>query len=219
MAADRTLRIGRARHPGSLRVAMIPSKLEPLLRLAMFGFVGLHLAARQHVPPVLGLAPAVSQAIRCNDAAALKVALERQGAVDAANPAGMTALMLACWFGRPRMVELLVDRCHATVNLANKRGETALMLAVTYGQFEAHHETIRLLLDHGAPVNARSSDGSTALLRAAGCRSRDGTIVKLLLAHGADPNTRSDRGETPLSCAIASHNDVVSAWLAASGAR
>jgi peptidoglycan/LPS O-acetylase OafA/YrhL len=57
-------------------------------------------------------------------------------------------------------------------------------------------ESVRILLDHGADLNARNRDGSTALHSAAFLGRTD--VVQLLLERGADPNARSDDGERPL---------------------
>src|SRR5579872_4104634 len=83
------------------------------------------------------------------------------------------------------------------------RGRTALMLAA--GNEDA--DCVRLLLEHGARVNAIDEHYSTALLEAALVRYRQADIegntdmskrqppvvrevLKLLLDHGADPNAR-----------------------------
>lgn len=75
-------------------------------------------------------------------------------------------------------------------------GMTPLMWATAAGQTEA----IRVLLEHGADVNAQDADGDTALMRAA----RRGHIAALdgLLASGADPNLGGNSGRTALHEAI-----------------
>ncbi|MEL6440901.1 MAG: ankyrin repeat domain-containing protein [Cyanobacteria bacterium J06621_8] len=60
----------------------------------------------------------------------------------------------------------------------------------------ADEECLRLLLAHGANVNARDSLGRTALeIAILWCLPE---IVKLLLLHGADPNLRDSHHLTPL---------------------
>ncbi|CAG8371552.1 unnamed protein product [Penicillium salamii] len=60
---------------------------------------------------------------------------------------------------------------------------------------------LRLLLQNGARVNAKSKRGETALHLAA--IDVGVTIVRLLLEHGADPALENNRGQTPLQKAAA----------------
>jgi len=56
-----------------------------------------------------------------------------------------------------------------------------------------------LLLDHGADLNARSDDGRTALIIAAG-RIGSAPVLRLLLDHGANPSDKVPAGGlTPLA--------------------
>jgi ankyrin repeat protein len=57
-------------------------------------------------------------------------------------------------------------------------------------------DTARLLLEHGATLEARDEEGDTPLIRAA---SFGGTnVVKVLLAKGANVDARDNRGMTAL---------------------
>src|SRR5512142_2171079 len=58
-------------------------------------------------------------------------------------------------------------------------------------------KTVRALIAQKADVNARSSDGSTALLWLAHFNDTD--TAKLLVDAGADPNAANDFKMTPLS--------------------
>jgi serine/threonine protein kinase/ankyrin repeat protein len=71
-------------------------------------------------------------------------------------------------------------------------GETALMMAAG----KDHYETVKVLIDAGADVNARGYRGWTPLMIAA-CRGHSG-IVTLLLASGADLNAKDEMGKTAL---------------------
>jgi hypothetical protein len=55
---------------------------------------------------------------------------------------------------------------------------------------------VKSLLDNGADVNAKLSDGQTALTNAAGKDHLD--VVLVLLDRGADVNAKTDKGETAL---------------------
>jgi hypothetical protein len=131
-----------------------------------------------------------------------------------------TGLMIAAWEGNIEMMELFVAR-GASVNRANRNEETALMLAawrghadavrwlldrgaridrpglawsaLHYAVFNGHDTVARLLIERGANVNARSTNGSSALMMAA--REGKDKVAKLLIERGADPNIRNDRGE------------------------
>ena len=72
-------------------------------------------------------------------------------------------------------------------------GATPLILAATLDGCTAE---VGWLLDHGASLEAVTSNGTTALVRA-GAHSRIGTIA-LLLQRGVDPNARGRNGWTAL---------------------
>jgi ankyrin repeat protein len=112
--------------------------------------------------------------------------LLRAGAdVKAANRYGITAIYLASVDGNAAMIERLL-KAGADANFAGPEGETALMTAARTGTVEA----ARVLLAHGAQVDARESwRGQTALMWAAA--QRHPAMVKELIAHGADVNARS----------------------------
>ncbi len=75
-------------------------------------------------------------------------------------------------------------------------GSTFLELSCSLDNI--HAEVVKLLLDRAADVNARGSDGRTALMEAA---KRDAAVVKLLLEHGADVNAKDGDGYTALMSA------------------
>ena len=75
---------------------------------------------------------------------------------------------------------------------------------------------VRALVNQKADVNARSSDGSTALLWAA--HWNDVEIADLLLSAGAEPNTANDFRMTPLSEACTNTSASIVRLLLKSGA-
>ena len=79
-----------------------------------------------------------------------------------------------------------------------------------------HQEIVQLLLDKGADVNAKKTDGVTALMVA----SRDGhqEVVKLLLDKGADVNAKRTDGVTALMAVSASGYIEIAQSLLANGA-
>jgi len=98
---------------------------------------------------------------------------------------------------------MLLDRgaiadTRAPVELAARREATALMMCAEEGD----PEIVRLLLERGAAVNARDSEGFTPLMYAAAAIDRGDTqIIQMLLAAGADTEARTATGDTALSLA------------------
>ena len=69
---------------------------------------------------------------------------------------------------------------------------------------EAHIEVAKLLLEHGANVDARNTTGETILLKVLSGpwpRRNLANIVRLLLEYGADVNARDGTLKTPLHLA------------------
>lgn len=68
----------------------------------------------------------------------------------------------------------------------------------------SHYKIARLLLIHGARVDARDYKGNTALHHIADEGNEH--IIDLLVAHGADVNAMNNRGETPLHYSLVYHD-------------
>ena len=134
------------------------------------------------------------QAVRDDENPAALSALLRQGAdVNAAGAGGWTALMWAAQNGNLATVRFLLDK-GARVNIGHARFPVLpLTLATAY----RHPDVVRLLLERGADVDARSKPGTTALFLA--CSRGQTSTVRSLLARGLSPNTRGTlTGRTPL---------------------
>jgi len=102
----------------------------------------------------------------------------------------------------------------ADVNARSRiNGYTPLIWASSRG----HTETVHVLLEEGAEVDARLGDGQTALMRA----SENGhvEIVEALLAAGADVNASTDNGITALRLAELRHHEEIVELLRKAGAR
>jgi len=96
---------------------------------------------------------------------------------------------------RVQLSELL--KTAANLNHVERRGgATPLMNAAAFGSLEA----MRMLLDAGANVNAKSYAGATALMWAASTPAK----VRLLVDRGADVNAVSAAGHNPLQLAAMS---------------
>lgn len=142
-----------------------------------------------------------------------------------------TPLHIAAVYGRPKVVELLLQK-GATVDARNGGGYTPLH----FSAMNKHREVAELLLAKGADPSARDYAGGVPLhLAVLPTESRTkivgptmaisvgggaGTeLVELLLAQGVDINVRNDKGNTPLhTAAWITGTDEVIKFLLARGA-
>jgi len=138
--------------------------------------------------------------IRANDLGLLQT-LIATGDVNVKDRHGATPLMYAAAVGSVDAVKALLAK-GADAKAKNAFDATALMWGV------ANPEKVRLLVDAGADVNARSKQGMTPLLIAA-CNAGSIEIVRLLIAKGADPRATNDGGTTLLAAATANDPDMV----------
>jgi ankyrin repeat protein len=118
---------------------------------------------------------------------------------------GFTALHFAAFFSRPEIARDLI-RHGADVSAVARNPMKVMPL---HSATAAHSwEIVRILLDNGAPADARQEGGWTPLHEAA--QSGEQEIVKALIEHGADPQARSDDGKTPAQMAQAKgHEEIV----------
>lgn len=142
-----------------------------------------------------------------------------------------TGLMIGAWEGNIALMELFLDR-GADLHRINRFGETALMLAawknrreamqwlldhgarpnraerewtaLHYATFAGHAELVEHLLDAGADINARSSNGSTVVMMAA--REGHAALAQRLLAAGANPALKNDFDDDAVAWAMRQGN-------------
>ena len=151
--------------------------------------------------------PALIDAAKNGDRAALRALIQKKADVNQPDGDGATALHWAAYRDDLESVDLLVT-AGANVNAANDLGATPLWIASTNAVPVA-----KRLLEAGANPNLALLAGETPMMAAA--RAGQTGVVELLLAKGAHANARGPRGQTALMWAVSGrHPAVVKALLA-----
>lgn len=133
------------------------------------------------LPPADPKAVRMIAALRTADNATFrKFVADDPKALNLRGPNGSTPFMFAVMYSDAAMVRELLEK-GGDPKARNDANATALMWAVD------NLEKTRLLVEHGAEVNARSNDGRSPLAVAAS-KAGASPIVKFLLEKGANPN-------------------------------
>lgn len=146
-----------------------------------------------------------------NDVTAIKAVLAADGGLDSINLD--EELGNAAFFGHWKIVDFLIAH-GANVNYRQpETGETALHSSLSKAGRPYYIYTVRLLVENGADVNARTipgretgafmrdvrTKGESPLHRAAAYA--DAETVRFLIANGADKTLRDANGDSPLTWA------------------
>ena len=119
-----------------------------------------------------------------------------------------TPLGSAARCGDLEMVQVLLDY-EADVNVRDCHNRTPIHY-VSFGSEPLHNipqswpEVTRILLEHGADVNAMGGDGGDTPLHCAAGRGRV-EVMLVLLEHGANVDAQDNQGRTPLLQAVRNH--------------
>lgn len=132
--------------------------------------------------------------------------------LDASDAKGQSALMMAAIQGNRPAVELLLSR-RARVDGAGS------WTALHYAAARGHAEIARVLILHGANLDARSANGTTPAMLAA--RHAFYNTLELLAQMGADLSLRNDAGLGVIEYLAAHGEDAriaqVRKWIASDG--
>ena len=159
-------------------------------RLALIALSALSVSAQSNIGQ-----DALLPAIRRGDTASVAQLIERGVNPNITDEEGVPALMLATLFADVECVEVLLEG-GANPNRSNAEGTPPLIWAMP------DSAKARLLLEHGAEVNARSVTlGRTPLLVAA-TFPQSVDVLGLLIAYGADVHAEDSSGDNALSLAI-----------------
>eukprot|EP00094_Tigriopus_californicus_P009181 TCALIF_08851-PA protein Name:"Similar to Ankrd17 Ankyrin repeat domain-containing protein 17 (Mus musculus)" AED:0.38 eAED:0.38 QI:0/0.53/0.37/0.75/1/1/16/0/2553 len=161
-------------------------------------------------------------------------------------PAEGRTLVEACTEGDIKKVQKLLHEGRVSVNDTTEEGESLLSLACSAGYFElaqvliamraniedrgmkgdctplmeaasaGHLDIVKLLINHGANVNAQSQSGNTPLMHA--CAGGHEAVVKALLDAGANVEDHNENGHTPLMEAASAGHVKVARILLSFGA-
>jgi hypothetical protein len=114
--------------------------------------------------------------------------------VNATNALNEQAIMHAAWKGHAEAVRWLLARG------AHLNRDGLQWSALHYAVFAGRKDVALFLIEHGADVNARSTNGSSPLMMAA--REGQEELAQVLLGRGADPSIKNDWGDDALAWAI-----------------
>jgi len=183
------------------------------------------------------------RAVNRDDGDTVATLVQRGFDPNSRDPQGQTALHLALRDQSPRTANALWRSTDLDVNALNGAGETPLMLAALKGELDwaqrlltrgarSHQEgwspvhyaatgpevkLLQLLVERGAPLDARSPNGTTPLMMAARYGTVDG--VAYLLARGADKSLKNDLGLDAADFAKAGGKEMLVERLRAAAAK
>ncbi len=138
----------------------------------------------------------------------LKELIRDKATVNSRSSDGFTALHFAGFFGQPEAARLLIQAGAAVDAVAANPMKVMPMHSAASAR---NLETVRLLLEHGAPPNARQEGGWAPIHSAA--QNGDRAIVDLLLKHGADTKATNDQGKTASMVARERGHEEIAALL------
>ena len=171
-------------------------------------------------------------AIKRGAAAAVSALLDDDPSLLTAKENGVTAILLAMYYGHPEIARLFIDRgatlsIHEAAAVGDEPAVQRLLDAdptlldafsddgfppLGLAIFFRHPNLARTLIERGADVSAHARNPQKVAPLHAAAAVADRDTIALLLARGADPNARQQNDVTPLH-GSASRGDLESAKL------
>jgi ankyrin repeat protein len=139
----------------------------------------------------------IFEAATLGEAARMQQLLDREPRqVNGRSADGFTPLHLACFFGQERIASLLLKRGAEPASVAQNPMCVQPLHSAAAGRQVG---IVRLLLERGAPVDARQHGGWTPLHEAANSGNRE--MSETLLRYGADPDLENNEGRNAVEIA------------------
>jgi uncharacterized protein len=174
----------------------------------------------------------IIEAVKRGDGAAVQRLLDSDPSLVRAAENGVSAILLAVYYGKPEMVRLFLERgaeltfyeacAVGDADLAKRllAGDPSLLHARSPDGFPAvglaiffrHRDLARFLIEQGADVNAAAQNAQRVAPVHAAAAVQDHEILRMLLERGADPNARQQSDFTPMHTA-AGRGDIEMAKL------
>src|ERR1035437_4507023 len=128
--------------------------------------------------------------------------------IDSRSKDGFTALHFSFFVGQPEAPRLFIENGAAVDAVAANPTQVMPLHSAASAR---HLEAARLLLQHGAPVNAREQAGWVPIHAAA--QNGDRPMVELLLKYHADPKLANDQGKTAATVARETNHEEIAQLL------
>ena len=128
----------------------------------------------------------------------MRLFIARGADINKVNANGESPIVLAAWRGNLPAVKWLLER-GARINAPDGQWS-----ALHYAVFAGHGEVVNYLMEQGANIDARTTNGSSVLMMAV-YEGRE-ALARLLIEKGADRSVKNDWGDGALEWAMRNNN-------------
>lgn len=97
---------------------------------------------------------------------------------------------------KPDVIAILIQYGADASYISEEDHETALQIACESSEYGV--ETIKLLLEHGCPINTKNLDSGCSALHNAADNHLSSSVIEFLIKNGADIDAKDEDGNTPL---------------------